>query len=509
MKKLPLSLLLVLQVYFLSAHPSTNRDAPPTLDAQHQQGLSAITRDLADLHSRLQTSSYADIQNHPRITISGDWNQVCLVNLMTLIQNQGLNRKLFNDGALTTVDMMLDLVDPFTAPFSTLKRFLTSEAVEELIMQALQANDPEAALRQALAEKAQQNGTSLPEGAEGERLQRQLTQLMEMYALAQENARLPKDAKWYGWDFDPGRSTLDDFVPDFISPPDRVIPSQAMVRFGTVDPADSPVQDNSNGRGLTLQRVVMKGVAEAPYPASARCVGQIQYYSITIHNYGHVENGRFVSDYIEYEIDLHCCNEEDEDVAYDGTEPISFFPGEDYPVIAGGILGYGRVSGDNQLCLGAAAQYYPGLPLGPCGAQVGVGLQTMYAYTGFSQPDYRFTNQALTVAPQVLVQAPVIPNLHLISGLSVPFTLGGQRTVSAGQTQRQSQRSFGLSLLAGLSVELPQWQLQLQTDLLGWQRLTTFSPDTPDERNTRSEVGLRLNKGNPVTVTVGKRLGSL
>jgi hypothetical protein len=487
--------------------------APQTLDPQHQQGLNQVVRDLSDLHSRLQTSSYRDIESHPRITITGDWNQTCLVNLMTLIQNQGMNRKMFNDGALTTVDKMLDLVDPFLLPFSTLKRFLTSEVIEELILNALQSNDPEGTLQAALEEKAQENGANWPEGKEGERLIKQMEQLMEMYALARENGRLPDDAKWYHWDFDPGRSTLDDFIPDLISAPDRVIPSQAMVRFGTVDPDDSPVEDNTNGRGLTVQRIVMKGVAEAPYPASSNCVGQIKDYEITINNYGHIENGRFVSDYIEYEIDLNCCEGEEEeeegDISYPEppSEPIAYFPGDDYALFAGAIAGFGWVEEETKYCFGLNAQFYPGMSIGACGAQPGIGLQLAYDYAGFGEDSvYRFTDQGFQLRPQLLLQSPILPNVHLISGLSVPVGFGQQKSEGFGEASVRNRRSFGLSLTTGLTVELPKWQFQVQTDLAGWQRQTFFDPDFPEERSQDSDFWLLANKGNLLTFIAGLRL---
>lgn len=507
MNKIVTSLLLL-----CSTLPVLAYDAPHdlTLNDLHKQGLNAIVQDLSKLHTRIQTSSYTEVKNHPRITITGDWNQVCLTNLMTLIQNQGLNRKLMNDGAITTLDMMLDLVDPFMAPFTTLKRFLTSEVIEEMILEAIKSDDPEGTLKEKLEEKIKENNASLPEGAKGERLLKQMEQLMELYQLAQENKRLPEDAKWNSWDFDPGRSTADDFLPDYFFPPNRVIPSQAMAQFRTVDPDDSPVDDNTDGKGLTLQRVIMMGVAEAPYPASSKCVGQILDYKITIHNYGHVKDKKFITDYIEYEIELNCCEEEeDENISFiePTSEPISYLPGGAHDLGIGGSLGYGRVSSDNLFCGGLVAQYFPdGLRVNPCGARPALGVNLKYDYQGNSDDNFSFQQNNFIVEPQLMLFSKILPQLDLISAVSVPVGFGTQRNEFSGQVNEQNINRFGVNLTAGLSIDLNKWQVQAQTDVLGWSRQTLTDPNFPDESSTSSDFSLGLNKRNALDLSIIRKL---
>jgi hypothetical protein len=493
----------VLHIHSLPSDSVWNQGKIISLDKQHQQGLAQIVKDLSNLNNPLQTSSYSEIENHPRITISGDWNTTCLVNLMTLIQNQGLNRKLINEGGFTTTKMMLDLVDPFLAPFSTLKRFLTSEAIEKIILDAIGSDDPEGRLKEKLEEMAEANGAELPSGKEGDRFMKQMEQLMEMYQLAQENSRLPKDAKWNSWDFDPGRSTLDDFIPDLISPPDRIIPSQAMARFGMVDAEDSPVEDNSDGKGLTVQRVVMKGVAEKGYPANSPCSGQILDYEITINNYGHVDSkGNFVSDYIDYEIELNCCDK-DEDANYEEeNEPIVYVPREDYKLALGGNLGYGNTEGDNLFCAGARAQYFPDVYIGPCGSRPVAGLDLNYDYQGFSDESYSFRQQSIVAIPSIQLLTPVIPDLYWANGINLPLSTGKSVSESSFQTNETQISSIGLGLNTGLFLQLSDWQVQLQTDILGWSRQKFTDPDNPNSSSASSNKFVNINKENSLKLAV-------
>lgn len=479
------------------------------LDAQHKQGLSAIAQDIADLHARLQTSSRAEIENHDRITIEGNWNQVCLVNLLTLIQNQGINRKMMNDAALTSLDMMLDLVDPFLLPFTTFKRFLTSEVVEELILEALKSDDPEASLNDAIDELGEKNNIDMENSAEGEKVKAKLKQLMDMYALSKENATLPDDAKWHGWSFDPGMSSLDDLL-SMVTDVEHTLLSQAMVRFGTTPEDENPVEDTGKGEGTIQQRLVVKGVADKPYPKSQNCEGQILDYEIVIKNYGHIEDGKFVSDYVEYDIILNCCEDEDENISYgsDYGEPISYIPGEQYAFLPAGIVGLGRSEGDNLFCIGASAQYYPNMPLGACGAQPAIGLQAKYGYQGNSTDGSSFSQSQLQLIPQALLLSHIIPNLRLISGLSFPISFGNQVSSFSGQDFKDNINSFGVSLVTGLSLELPNWNIQLQSDVASFVRTTTSSASSPGSEFTESDFGFWLNKSNPVTLSVGKRIES-
>ncbi|MEM8890129.1 MAG: hypothetical protein AAGD28_19290 [Bacteroidota bacterium] len=479
------------------------------LDAQHQQGLSAIAKDIANLHSSLQVSSIAAIKNHKRINIEGNWNQACLVNLLTLIQNQGINRKMMNDAALTSLDMMLDLVDPFLLPFTTFKRFLTSEVVEEMILDALKSDDPEESLNDAIDALGEKNNIDMENSAEGDKVKAKLKQLMDMYALSKENAKLPDDAKWHGWSFDPGMSSLDDVL-SMVTEVDHTLLSQAMVRFGTTPKDENPVEDSGKGEGSIQQRLVVKGVADKPYPKSQNCKGQILDYEIVIKNYGHVEDGKFVSDHIEYDIILNCCEEEDGNISYEpgASEPISYIPGTDYAFLPAGIVGLGRSEGDNLFCIGASAQFYPDMPLGACGAQPALGLQVKYGYQGNSADGSSFSQSQLQLVPQALLLSPIIPNLRLISGLSFPISFGNQVSSFSGQDFKDNINSFGVSLTTGLSLELPNWNIQLQTDLASFIRTTTSSGSSPGSEFTESDFGFWLNKSNPLTVSVGKRIES-
>lgn len=490
--------------------PSVEYYAPSGLDDNHWEALGQIATDMANLQNKATTRSRQEMIDYPRINLSGDWTLTCLANLFTLLRNQGINRTYFNRGAAASLNTVMNLIDVITLPFSGLRRFLTSQAVQEAIKEALSADEPEDEFIENIKEMLEENGESFPEGAEGDKLEAQLRDLYELRALALENTRLPDDAKWEYWTFDPGNSTMDDLGEVFgMTNSNPLIPSTAMVRMGTVPEEDNPLEDPEDDEASVAYKLVLKGVANRPYPANSACAGQIEEYDVEVTNYGHYEDGKFVSDYIVYDIYLDCCKDDDGDISYEGFEstPIAYLPGDDYQFLVGGIAGLGIENQETSGCLGLTAQYFPDASVGPCGSRPAVGLKTAFDIGGTSNDASSFRRTNLNITPQALLFNSLTPRVSYLGGIGVPINIGRNTFMNSGSmsTFTDNISSIGVSAIGGLAIDFDPFQLQVQTDLLSWHRITTTPNNNPSSSFTDNQWGLGLNKGNEVTVAAGFR----
>ena len=507
-KKL-ISLLILLSFFCL---PSFGQK----LSSNDFDALNQIEKDMGALKGTFRNRSIGEIEAIPRISISGNWNQECLTNLFTLIQNQGITRKYLNGGLSASIDGMMNLASLISIPIRGLVKVVSTKAIMEALKSAISKKDFVKEVEKKIKEE---NDGKFPEGEAGDKFRKRLEHLYELKDIIQHNKAGQKvdieaEYLWKLWAFDPANSSLDDLASlAGMENSKPILPSTAIARFGEVDPDLNPMdkRDVKAGKGKFALKTIIKGVAETAYPANSVCKGQIESYEITITNYGHYKEKKFISDYITYDIELYCCEEEEEEeeISYleePQTEPISYGPGTDYNLLVGGGLGVGRQQDENSLCVQGIAQYFPNLPVGPCGAQPAVGLKAGLDYSNFDNGFSSNTNTALKLEPQLLLFMPALNNqVSILGGLSFPFSFGNRTFEStAGEIQKDNVNSAGVALTTGLALHFPNWVFQLQTDLASFHKTTFKSQDQPDIRSSIDDFSLGLNKNNQVDLTISR-----
>ncbi|MEL6672738.1 MAG: hypothetical protein AAFR61_11125 [Bacteroidota bacterium] len=478
------------------------------LDADHNKALDDIRKDLLKLKSKFQVSSVAAIENHDRITIEGDWNPACLAELLSLLANHGILRKNLNDGAAASAATAGNLFSMIAAPVVGLAKAIRNKIVLELLKAALGKKDFVSSMKKKIAKERKKG---FPKGEEGKRLEKKLEQLYELYELIKKNEKLDKKDKWILWTFDPGNSTLDDFLSVFGKKnSDPTIASTGIARFGTVPDDESPLdqEDLDEGKGQLVLKAVFKGVADKPYPANKPCKNQLKSYSVEILNHGHKGKDKkgkdiFISDYIEYKIKLECCGSDDEDANYDygETEPISFLPAGDDGLLVGLSGGIGYAQEELGLCVGLRGQYFPQASIGSCGARPGVGLGIDYDFARNQTEFSTFTNQAIKITPEILLLSPLLENVALVTALQAPLSWGGNTyTDSGGMTFRDDLSSRGLRLASGIALNFNGLVIQATAPVVSLIQTKVSPEGNPNLGSTSEAFSFGLNKDNLVNI---------
>ena len=181
-----------------------------------------------------------------------------------------------------------------------------------------------------------------------------------------------------------------------------------------------------------------------------------------------------------------------------------------YPATAyllGGSLGYGYESSTSTFCGGLSFQYFLPKTVGKCQSRLAVGAKTKYYYKVGEDFEKIHSHQG-TFQPEILLFSPLFAGVDLISGISVPISIGTESlTDQKGDVfYKEKSRSFGGALMAGLSVDFNQFNLQLTTDLLSFTHKRFINADEIGEPWTDKGWQVGLNKSNRISITLSKAL---